>query len=143
MEKYSLNERINDKINEIEKYLEELISITPEGFREYSEDFRAKAACERFFEKIVEAAVDLAFLVIKSKKLDIPEGDKETFDILAKKGIITKDLAANLKDAKSMRNILAHEYGNVNDKLVFHSLTAELEKDINEFLEEIMKEYKK
>jgi len=58
-----MNSKINDKIDEVEKYLKELDAITPYNFDEYLE-IKTRAACERYFEKIVEAIADLAFLVI-------------------------------------------------------------------------------
>src|SRR3989338_10603996 len=97
--------KINDKILEIEKYLDELDSIIPDNFETYSANFEKRAACERYFEKIIEAVVDLAYLMIKNKNLKIPEQDKETFEILANEGIITKELETKLKEAKEIRNI--------------------------------------
>jgi len=129
-----MNERISDKIEEIEGYLEELLDIAPDNFVEYKTNLEKKAACERYFEKAIEAVVDLAFLVIKEKKLKIPENDKEALDILAKNNLIPKILAARLKEAKGMRNVLAHEYGKVDDKLVFDSIKEELENDVREFI---------
>lgn len=130
--------RIKDKIEEIENYLTELSDIMPGTLEEYRET-KTKAACERYFEKIIEAVVDLAFLVIKDRKLKIPEEDKEAFDILAEEKIITMQVAEKLKDGKGMRNILAHEYGSIDDEIVFHSITEELEKDAREFIKEIKK----
>lgn len=132
-----MNNKIKDKIEEIEKYLSELESIVPSNFEEYN--LEKKAACERYFEKIIEAVIDLAFLTIKEKGLKIPEEDRETFDILAEEGITSKELAVKLKDAKGMRNILAHKYGTVDDEIVFHSITEELSKDVKEFINFIKK----
>ena len=42
-------------------------------------------------------------------------------------------LAKKLRDAKGMRNILAHQYGKVEDKIVFNA-TKEIEADVNEFI---------
>ena len=53
--------------------------------------------------------------------------------------IITEKIANKLKDAKGMRNIIAHDYGSVDDEIVFESITFELIKDVNEFLREIKK----
>lgn len=128
--------RIKDKIKEIEGYLSELSEIMPGNFEEYKE-IKNKAACERYFEKIIEAVIDLSFLIIKDKNLRIPEEDKEAFDILAKEKIISAELAERFKDAKGMRNIIAHKYGNVDEEIVFHSVTEELEKDVKEFIEKI------
>jgi len=130
-------DRITDKIKEIEQYLSELAGIMPQTFEEYSSDNLVKAACERYFEKIVEAATDLAFLVIAKNKFKVPEDDIDAFRILSEKKIISEDLYKKLKGAKGMRNILAHQYGKVEDELVFEAVTERLENDVNLFLKEI------
>lgn len=137
-----MNGRINDKIKEIEVFLDKLSEILPINLKDYIKDSRTKAACERYFEKIVEAVIDLAFLIIKERGFKTPEEDKEAFDILSEEKIISDNLAEKLKDAKSMRNILAHKYGTVNDELVFYSLTEELEKDVKEFIKAVKKSKK-
>ena len=126
--------RITDKIEEISEFLEELKSIMPSGFEEYKSSIEKKAACERYVEKIVEAATDLAFLVIKNKKLNIPEDDIDAFNILLENKIIDSDLSAKLKNAKGMRNIISHQYGKIDDGIVFEAITQELEKDIKKFI---------
>ncbi|MFH0832066.1 MAG: DUF86 domain-containing protein [archaeon] len=133
--------RIKDKIKEIEEYSAELFSAIPANLEleSYKKDFRIKAICERYFEKIIEAIVDLAFLMIKDRKLKIPEEDTEAFDILANENIISSELAQKLKEAKGMRNIIAHEYGKIDDEIVFNSMTEELERDIKEFIKSIRK----
>jgi uncharacterized protein YutE (UPF0331/DUF86 family) len=132
-----MEERVKDKIEEIEEFASELDEITPENYEEYSKDNKTKAACERYFEKIIEAVVDLAFLIIKENKLKIPEEDKEAFDILAEEGIITNQLTQKLKDAKGMRNIIAHDYGKIDDEIIFNSITEEIQKDVSEFINEL------
>ena len=108
--------RIKEKIEEIEEYLIELSDMVPIGFEEYIKDIKTKAACERYFEKIIGAVVDLAFLIIKEKHLRLPEEDREAFEILAEEKIINKELSTRLQEAKGMRNIPAHEYGVVDDR---------------------------
>ncbi len=137
-----MNERIKDKIKDIEKYLSELNEIRPINLKEYIHDLKAKAACERYAEIIIEAVIDLTFLFIKERKLSLPESDLHAFDILLQNKIISSELTEKLKDAKSMRNIIAHEYGNIDDEIVFHSITEELEKDVKELIYIIKKELK-
>ncbi len=132
-----MNARIDDKTAQIETFCDELKQIIPEEFEEYEKNFEKRAACERYFEKIVEAVVDLAYLVIKDAGLKMPEDDKEAFDSLCKAKIITPHLEGRLKDAKGMRNIIAHEYGRVDDRQVFHALTEEILADAHEFVEQI------
>ena len=131
--------RITDKISEIEEYLKQLEEILPKDFNEYCNNFKIRLMGERSFEKIVEAVVDLAFLIMKQKKLKTLESEREIFSVLAKADIISKELAQKLSDAKGMRNILAHEYGQVDNELVFYSLTEELIPDIKEFIKQVEK----
>ncbi len=132
-----MKERIIGKIEEIERYLQELSEIIPNSYKEYISDFKTKAACERYAEKIIEASVDLAFLVINEEKFISPEEEIKSFDILEDENIISKELTNKLKHAKGMRNILAHEYGIIDDEIVFDSLSNELKEDIKEFIKDI------
>ena len=127
--------RINEKINEIRKYLDELAEIVPNTFKEYESNKITRAACERYFERVAEAVTDLAFIVIAKKKFRIPEDDIDSFKILKENGIINDETYNKLKDAKGMRNFIAHQYGQINDKLVYEAITEELEKDIRKFVE--------
>lgn len=135
-----MNARIKEKIKEIEQFVLDLESFVPTDFEEYKSDVKTKAACERFFEKIVEGLVDVAFLIIKEKGLDLPEEDKATFDVLAAAQLIPVDLANRLKQARGMRNILAHDYGRIDDELVFESVTNEIVRDARAFLMKIKKQ---
>jgi len=137
----SIKGRINEKIEEIDKFLTELYEFIPLNItlEDYKRDLKTKAICERYFEKIIEAIEDLAFLIINYNKLRYPDYEKEVFDILSENKIISEGLSKKLKEAKGMRNILAHEYGKIDDELVFEAVTEQLEKDINEFIDIIEK----
>ncbi len=128
--------RIKEKIDEINNYLSELEEITPSNFKEYCQ-IKNKAACERYLEKIIEAVIDLSFLIIKKKEFKIPEKDAQAFDILKDEKIITDQLSKKLKQAKGMRNLLAHEYGSIDNQIVFESITTELSRDVKEFLKRL------
>ena len=130
-------DKIRDKIIEIESYLEQLELILPSDLEEYKSNFKIKLMGERSFEKIIESVVDLAFLIIKEKNLKQPEYEKQVFDILINNKIISKELSERLQDAKGMRNIISNQYGKINDELVFNSLTEELIPDVQEFIKSI------
>ncbi len=69
--------------------------------------------------------------------MQTPESEIEAFDILAKENVIPRDLAERLQDAKRMRNIIAHEYGEIDDKTVFYALEEELEQDSKAFIKAV------
>jgi len=142
MEESSIKNRIDEKIEEITQFLEELYTLIPAeiDLESYKKDLRTKAICERYVEKIIEAIEDLAFLIINIKKLNYPEIDKEVFDILSKNQIISENLSQKFRDFKGMRNIIAHQYGKIDDEIVYTSIyEKEIEDDINEFIHNIEK----
>ncbi|MCK4649919.1 DUF86 domain-containing protein [Candidatus Pacearchaeota archaeon] len=132
-----MGDRKGDKIVEIEEYSDKLTEFFPSDFKNYTSDEKTKAACERYFEKIVESVVDLAFFTIKEENFRAPEFDREAFEILAGKNLISEKLSLNLGNAKSMRNWLAHRYGKVDDKKVFEAIRDKLFYDVRDFLEAI------
>ena len=137
MEESSLKNRINEKIEDIENYLDELKEIAPKKLEGYKKDTIKKAACKRYAEKIIEALEDLAFLMINIKKLNYPEEEYEIFDILEKNEIISQNLKKRLKDAKGMRNRIAHQYGQIDDEIVYRAVKDELNEDANEFIKSV------
>jgi len=134
-----MKERIKDKITDIEKYLSELYKNIPLDLdvEDYNKDIKTKAVCERYLEKIIEAVIDLTFLIIRFKSLKVPEDEESSFTILCENKLISKNLSENLKKAKGMRNVIVHEYGTIDDEKVFHAIYEELEKDIKEFIKSI------
>lgn len=138
-----VQDRINEKLLELEQYLEELESITPENFEEYSSSSMIKAACERYFEKIMEAIVSISFLFIREKNLKSPESEEHAFIILSNNRIISEELSERLRKAKDMRNRVIHNYGEVDDKIVFHAIGEELRRDAEEFVDCVIKKCNK
>ncbi len=114
--------RAGDKIVEIEKYIEELLEIVPNGFEDYEKDFKIKAACERYF---------------------VPEDEESVFNTLFTENVISEELSESLKDAKGTRNFIIHQYEKINDELVFEAITEQLKEDIEEFIKDVEKLVKK
>ena len=131
--------KINEKAEEIKKYLSELEDILPDKFEQYKSNNLVKAGCERYFEKIVEGITDIAFMIIKLKKFNIPEDDIDSFRILKDNKILKEELFKKLKQAKGMRNFIAHQYGDIDDKKVFNAVSNELIVDTNNFIKEVKK----
>jgi len=135
----TIKERIDEKIEELEKYLGEFQQIDIPEFEEYQNDFKIKAICERYFEKIIEVIIPISLFLIRLRKFDSPEDEDHIFLILSKNRIISEDLAKRLKDAKDMRNIIVHNYPRVEDIIVYTAVTEEIFKDAQDFLEVIKK----
>lgn len=140
--KKDLNKRIEEKIAEIEKYLEEIYSWLPEELEEYESDSKIKSACERNFEIISEYIIDIAIYLIRIKKFRTPNNDESTFKILAENNIISENLCQKMIELRGMRNFIAHRYGEIDNSKVFHAFKEEFKEDIEEFIDNITKSLK-
>jgi len=134
-----MKERIEEKIGEIEEFMNFLIERIPNNFEDYEKNLEKKAVCERYLEKIIEASVDLAFLVVKYLKIQIPAdiSDTEVFVALANENVISYELSEKMQNAKGMRNIIAHQYGKIDDEIIFEALSSEIEKDMDDYINSI------
>ena len=134
-EKSFLKERTEKKINEIESYLNNLISFKPETFEEYKSNLQKKWACERACERIAEGLVDLAIFLIRIKEINYNEEDEKAFGVLLKNKVIDENLCEKLRNLKGMRDHIAHRYGEVDDKIIYDAINDEIENDTNDFLD--------
>lgn len=114
--------RILAKVAELDGYLGELDSIRPTDREEYDE-IEKKRACERLLQISIETVISICQLFVVGLQLGLPSEENDLFEKLARAGIVSPDLAKILYGMKGFRNILVHEYGKVDDDLVFLFLT--------------------
>ena len=84
----------------------------------------------------IEAAVDIGRHVIASERLRAPDSFAEVFSILGEANLLSPDSAASMADAARFRNVLVHQYIDVDDELVIDILKTRLD-DLGRFRREI------
>jgi len=114
-------------------------------FRDYSlddlaKDFLKQAAVERMLERIVIRAVDINnhIIIENGKGIEKIRGYADTFKELVNFKIYSQDLAKKLSEDARFRNILVHEYNNV-DKNLIHKKMKEVIDDFNKYSASILK----
>lgn len=78
------------------------------------EDDMSRFGIERVIALIVEAAVDVNRHIVKNISELSPHDSAETFDHMYKVGILSKEQAKELACSVGMRNVLVHEYLDVD-----------------------------
>jgi uncharacterized protein YutE (UPF0331/DUF86 family) len=73
-----------------------------------------RAAVERWLQIAVEACVDVAYARIAAEGWTPPETARSAFVVLASHGVLAPELALRLGRAVGMRNILVHDYVDVD-----------------------------
>lgn len=118
-------ERILARLDDLEGYLRELRQVVPssfEGFRRVE----TKRACERLLQISIESAIDVCGLLVAGLLLGLPAEEEDVFEKLETAGIVSPELGKVLRRMRGLRNILVHEYGRVNDRIVFEVLKEKL-----------------
>lgn len=78
-----------------------------------------------------EAAVDLANMLIRKRRLGLPSDMKESFALLERGGLITPELSARMQKMVGFRNTAVHDYQALNIDIV----EAVIKKNLNDLLE--------
>jgi len=133
-------DRLLAKIDVLEGYLKELREILPGSFEEYKK-VEKRRACERLLQVSIECVIDICGLIVIGLRLGLPAEEDDLFEKLEQAGIITSSRKESLKKMKGFRNILVHEYGHVDDSIVYEILQNNLN-DFGAFKQEILQAIK-
>ncbi len=135
-------ERILAKLAELDGYLNELSQIAPSSFDEYVRSIEKRRACERLLQISVEVVIDICAMLVQSLKLGLPAEEDNIFEKLVRAGVISDEVAKTLKRMKGFHNILVHEYGQVDDRIVFDTVIGRTD-DFKAFKHEVLKALQK
>ena len=117
--------RVLARLDDLDGFLRELRSIAPRSLDEYLKTEK-KRACERLVQVSVEALIDVCALLVSGLRLGIPGEEDDLLERLAHAGVLSAATAQTLRRMKGLRNLLVHEYGRVNDQIVFETIRDRL-----------------
>ena len=124
---------VRRKLARLNMYLEKLKPIAEHTFEEYRSDFYMKTSAERLIQLIVECATDVNSHVVLESGLRPPEDYTSSFIRAAEAGLITQALADKLKGSGGMRNIIVHEYMDIDDRKIYEILPTAIS-DYKEYI---------
>ena len=118
-------ERVLGKIDDLGAYLTELKQIVPDSFADY-QIIEKKRSCERLLHLCIECAVDICKLFVSGLKLGLPHEENDLFDKMSKNNILSPEMISLLKEMRAFRNILIHEYAEVDNEIVYEMAKTRL-----------------
>jgi uncharacterized protein YutE (UPF0331/DUF86 family) len=91
--------------------------------QEYAEADRASLVSDRVrmgdlkytFQTALEACIDAAHHVVADQGLGVPTSNADAFRLLAAAGLLDDDLSRTMAAAARFRNVLVHDYAEVDD----------------------------
>lgn len=120
-------DRILTKLDELEGYLTELRAVRPATFEEYMRIPEKRRATERLLQIAVQNAVDICHLLVSGLRLGLPAEEEDLMDKLDGAAVLSPSVIRVLRSMKGFRNILVHEYGAIDNALVFKAATTRVE----------------
>jgi len=127
---------IRRKLSRLNMYLDKLKPIAEHTLEEYLSDFYLKASAERLIQLIVDCASDINNHVVVEMGQRPPEDYASSFIRASETGMLTAELANRLKGSGGMRNILVHEYLDIDDEKVYKALPIALS-DFKEYIRQV------
>ncbi|MBI3491745.1 MAG: DUF86 domain-containing protein [Acidobacteria bacterium] len=93
---------------------------------------------ERYLQLAIQALLDISNHIVADMNLDLPADNKELFDLLARHKVLPVRLAKRLAPMAGFRNILVHEYLEIDRHRVYRALKDDLG-DFEKFITAVSK----
>lgn len=101
-----------------------------QGGASFHSNFTHQDAAILSILRACEAAVDLANMLIRKRRLGVPGEMRESFALIERAGLIAADLSMRLQNMIGFRNIAVHQY----KKLDLGIVESILRKDLDDLL---------
>ena len=120
------------RLARLDEYISRLKRFENISLKEYLNDYDLQAIVERNLQLAIQVCIDIANYIVARKKLAFPVEQENIFLILGREEIIPQKLAARIKGMVNFRNILVHDYMDIDSQKVYKILKQGL-KDFSEF----------
>lgn len=111
----------------IAKYRNALEEFNSVSLDDYLNDFRQQLIVERLLQLMVEATTDTNRYLLSRLHQIRPATYFDSFIEAGRQGIVSLKLAAKLAQSAGMRNILVHQYKDIDSRIVFAAISKALE----------------
>jgi len=129
-------ERILAKFDQLDGYLRELRLVVPGSFAEYMDSVEKRRACERLLQIAIECMIDICGLFVSGLRLGLPGEEDDLLEKLERAKVLSPPVVATVRAMKGFRNILVHEYGGIDNAIVYKVAATRLQ-DFEAFKHEV------
>lgn len=131
-------DRINIHLEKLSEYMERAKPYIGITAQELKNDHIKQAVVERNLELAAQSCIDIAELLINDQRLKMPADSREAIVRLGEAKIISLDFANQFAAVAGFRNVLAHDYVDIDYEKVADNLNNHLG-DFERFAKEVAK----
>jgi len=121
-------EVVERRLFKLEQTLRKLKEMSTVSWDDYIKDEGVQDRVERNLQIAAQVCIDIGSHVIADREYRAPYGYGDIFTVLLEEGLLPETLANTMKQIAGFRNILVHDYLEIDPKIVYDSL-----KKIDEF----------
>ncbi|PKM99249.1 MAG: hypothetical protein CVU78_07310 [Elusimicrobia bacterium HGW-Elusimicrobia-2] len=123
-----MNDIILNKKESIERCIKQIRGYYAlKSDKDFKDDFLKQDAIALNLQRACEQAIDLANHIIKIQKLGLPKESRESFQLLTKNKIIPEEMGQKLEKMVGFRNVLIHEYQQLDVTLMIDVIENHLD----------------
>lgn len=115
-------DKVEQRLMKLEQAVRKLREIAEQPWEEYAANETLRDRGERNLQVAAQACIDIANHIIADHGYRTPQGYADSFAVLQEEGIIPLELANKMKMVAGFRNILVHDYLEIDNKIVYESL---------------------
>ena len=115
-----------ERLKKLAEYLEFLDKKKALSYEEYLKDKEAQLAVERALQLSIQIVVDIAAHILATTSNKTPQDYSDAVVKLAEIGVIPAAYAGKIMAMPRFRNILVHEYVNINPRRVYENMQDHL-----------------
>jgi len=128
------------RIEQIDRHLERISSYSELSYEDFLKDINVQDIVEYNLFQIVNHIIDIIQHIVIDEDYGLPQTAYEAVQILFDKEILDKDTLEVLKKMIGFRNIVGHDYINLNKEIVYFILTKGRQ-DIQKILSKITERF--
>lgn len=129
---------IGRKLSDIDNYLNQLREFSNISAAKYKKDWKIQRIVERTLQILIELCIDIANHLISDRGMRLPTGYADTFNVLMENKIISKSLFKTMEKIAKFRNVIVHQYEDIDNKIVVSILHKNF-KDFEKYKRVIIK----
>jgi len=114
------------RLDKLQDYLALLREIGKNSMNDYVVNPLIHGNGERYLHLAAECALDIGNHIVSDQGLGSPGSHREIFTILGEAEILTPEVTSKMEDLAGLRNVLAHDYLQIDHAKTYKAIKNEL-----------------
>lgn len=110
--------QLKQKLAQLENYIQDVVALREKPKTEFKRRTETEDVAEHRLEKAIQCSLDIASMIVSQLALGTPTQYKDLFFYLGRAGILNPLLVERLEKMAGFRNLLIHEYSEIDTALV-------------------------